>query len=277
MRLFMDRWKIRRRLPRDGKRKCQLLEVGKRNQEGNKRMNIAILLAGGVGRRLGAGKPKQFVELLGKPMILYAMELYEKSPVIDALEIVCVPEYKDYVWQLAKGNGISKLKWVCDGGATCQESTRNGIFNLEGICSPDDMLSVNMSSSLFVSDEILEDSFRVAQQYGNAFACLQCVYNNAETEDGISSTKINFKEKNRTINMPWTASFGKLEDMYPTANEEGIETGEEKYMKKLFLAIGEPIYFSMDDGLNKIHIQRPADIEIAEAVLEYRQNHKKEK
>lgn len=237
-------------------------------------MNIAILLAGGIGQRLGAGKPKQFVELLGKPMILYAMDIYEKSPSIDALEIVCVPDYIDYVWKLAKDHGITKLKWVCPGGASCQESTRNGIFNLEGICVPDDMLSINMSSSLFVSEKILEDSFRIAHKYGSAFACLQCVYNNAETEDGISSTKINFKEKNRTINMPWTASFGKLDAMYHKAYEEGIETGEASYMPTLFLALGEPIFFSMDDGLNKIHIQRPADIEIAEAVLEYRQNHK---
>lgn len=239
-------------------------------------MNISILLAGGIGKRLGAGKPKQFVELLGRPMILYAMEIYEKSPSIDALEIVCVPEYIDYVWQLAKENNITKLKWVTEGGASCQESTRNGIFALEGQAADDDMISVNMSSSIFVSEAILEDSFRVAKEHGSAFACLQCVYNNAETEDGISSTKINFKEKNRTINMPWTASFGKLDAMYHKAYEENIETGEAAYMPTLFLALGEPIYFSLDDGLNKIHIQRPADIEIAEAVLEYRQNHKKE-
>lgn len=239
-------------------------------------MNIAILLAGGVGKRLGAGKPKQFVELLGKPMILYAMEIYEKSPIIDALEIVCVPEYIDFVWQLAKENNISKLKWVCAGGASCQESTRNGIFNLKDICRPDDMLSLNMSSSLFVSEEILEDSFRVARQYGSAFACLQCVYNNAETDNGFSSTKINFKEKNYTINLPWTASFGKLYKMYHKAYEEGIETGEASYMPTLFIALGEPIYFSLDDGLNRIHIQKPADIEIAEAVLEYRANHNKD-
>ena len=48
-------------------------------------------------------------------------------------------------------------------------------------------------------------------------------------------------------------------------------------MPTLFLAPGEPIYFSLDDGLNKIHIQRPADLEIAEAILEYRQNHKQNK
>ena len=139
------------------------------------------------------------------------------------------------------------------------------------------MLTVNMSSSLFVSEAILEDSFRVAHKYGSAFACLQCVYNNAETEDGISSRKINFKEKNRTVNMPWTASFGKLDAMYHEAYEKGIETGEAAYMPTLFLALGEPIYFSLDDGLNKIHIQRPADLEIAEAILEYRQNHKQNK
>ena len=89
-------------------------------------MNIAILLAGGVGKRLGAGKPKQFVELLGRPMILYALEIYEQSPSIDAIEVVCVPEYIDYVWQLAREYNITKLKWVCEGGASCQESTRNG-------------------------------------------------------------------------------------------------------------------------------------------------------
>lgn len=236
---------------------------------------IAMILAGGVGKRLGAGKPKQFVELLGKPMIVYSMEIYEKSPLIDYIEVVCIPEYIDYVWELAKEYNITKLKWVTAGGKSCQESTRNGLFYLEGKIDDEDMITVNMSSSIFVSDEILEDSFEIAEKYGSAFACLQCVYNNAETYDGISSTKINFKENNRTINMPWTANFKKLNDMYHKAYEENIETGESAYMPTLFIALGEPIYFSKDDGVNKIHIQRPADVEIAEAILEYRARRKK--
>lgn len=237
-------------------------------------MNIAILLAGGTGQRFGADKPKQFVDILGVPMIVYAMQIYENSPVIDALEVVCVPEYIEHVWKLAKEHHITKLKWVCAGGSSCQESTRNGIFNLEGICADEDMITLNMSSSIFVSDEILQDSFETAQKYGSAFACMQCIYNNAETEDGISSLKINFKEKNRTINMPWTASFGKLDSMYHKAYEENIETGEASYMPTLFIALNEPLYFSKDDGLNKIHVTRPADLYIARAILEYRNNHK---
>lgn len=238
-------------------------------------MNVAIILAGGTGERLGAGRPKQFVEILGHPMILYAMEIYQESRYIDAIEVVCIDGYIDYIWEIAKKNNITKLKWVCKGGNSCQESTRNGIFNLEGVLREDDLLLVNMSSSLFVSDEIILDSIEVAKKYGNAFACLPCVYNNAETDNGVYSNKINFKEKNYTINMPWTASFGKLDRMYHKAYEEGIETEETAYMPTLFIALGEPIYFSMDDGLNKIHIQRAADIEIATAILEYRFNHNK--
>ena len=233
-------------------------------------MNIVVLLAGGVGTRLGADKPKQFVEILGKPIILYAMEIYEKSPLIDALQIVCVKEYIDFVWDLAKENNITKLKWVVEGGASCQESTKNGIFALRGKAKDDGMIMVSSSLNLFISDEILADSFKVAKQYGNAFACMPCVYNNAESDDGISSLKINFKEKNRTLNMPWTSSFGKLNAMYEKAYKENIETGEASYMPTLFVALGERLYFSKDDGLNKIHIQRQADIEIAEAIIAYK-------
>lgn len=239
-------------------------------------MNVAILLAGGVGSRLGAGKPKQFVDLCGKPMIVYAMEIYEKCNYIDALEVVCIPEYIDYVWQLAKEYNITKLKWVCKGGKNCQESTRNGIFNLEGIAKDNDLLTINMSSSIFVSEEIILDSLNTAKIYGSAFACMQCIYNNAESEDGIKSTKINLKEKNRTLNMPWTSNFKKLDDMYHKAYEQGIEIEEASYMPTLFLAMGEPLYFSKDDGLNKIHVTRQADVEIAKAIIEYRNNHKGE-
>ena len=53
-------------------------------------MTYVILIAGGVGNRLGAGIPKQFVEVLGKPVIAYTMEYFQNHPEIDAIELVCV-------------------------------------------------------------------------------------------------------------------------------------------------------------------------------------------
>lgn len=234
-------------------------------------MNIAVLLAGGTGQRLGADKPKQFVEVLGKPLIAYAMEIYEKSPYIDALEVVSVPEYIDYIWELGREYGISKLKWVTSGGDTCQESTKNGIFYLRDKCNDDDVLVFNMSTSVFVDDDIIRDSLEVCKKYGNAFACMQCIYNNAETTDGISSTKIHFKETHKTINFPWTASFGKLNAAYTKAYAENIEVEKpSSYMPTLFLALGEPLYLSKDTSLNKLHVTTPEDIEVVTAILKYR-------
>ena len=237
-------------------------------------MNIAVVLAGGTGERLGAGKPKQFVEIFGKPLIAYSLEIYQKAACIDAIEVVSVPEYIDTIWKIAKDYNIGKLKWVVPGGASCQDSTRNGIFYLQGKINNEDMISLNMSTSIFVSEDILEDSFTTAQKHGSAFACMQCIYNNAETFDGVASTRIHFKETHKTMNMPWTASFGKLNAMYQKAYLEGIETSPASYMPTLFLALGETLYMSKDTSLNKLHITTPEDMEIVTAILEHRENHR---
>lgn len=234
-------------------------------------MNIAVLLAGGTGQRLNAGKPKQFVEILNKPLIVYALEIYQNSPHIDAIEVVCVPEYIDEVWKLAKAYSLDKVRWVISGGDCCQSSTRNGIFALKGVAADDDYITVNMSTSIFVDDDILEDSFATARKYGSAFAAMQCIYNNAETFDGVSAERIHFKETHKTLNMPWTASFGKLYDLYKRAYEEGVETDPSSYMPTLFLAFGEKLYLSKDTSLNKLHVTTPEDLQICTALLKYRQ------
>ena len=72
-------------------------------------MNIAVILAGGVGSRFGANVPKQFVEVLGKPVLAYTLEPFEKHNDIDAILVVCVRPFIDYIWELKKKYGFSKL------------------------------------------------------------------------------------------------------------------------------------------------------------------------
>ena len=56
-------------------------------------MNVAIILAGGVGSRMGAGRPKQFIEVEGKPIIAHTLERFQCHPEIDGIEIVCVESH----------------------------------------------------------------------------------------------------------------------------------------------------------------------------------------
>ncbi|MGI6632426.1 MAG: IspD/TarI family cytidylyltransferase [Bacillota bacterium] len=232
-------------------------------------MIIASILAGGTGQRLGSPVPKQFMDVLGKPLIVHALEVYERSSHIDAIQVVSVPEYIPTVWEYAEKWGINKLRWVVPGGASCQESTRNGIFSLEGICSDSDVLMFGMSTSVFVDDDIIADSLRVCKEHGNAFAAMQCIYNLARTSDGLTANHIEYKEIHKTLNMPWTAPFGTFYRLYRRAYAENIQTSPTSYAPTLFLALGETLYLSKDTPRNKLHVTTQEDLEIIEACLRF--------
>lgn len=230
-------------------------------------MNIAVVLAGGTGQRFGATVPKQFVRVFGKPLIVYSLEIYQRTSMIDAIEVVSIPAYIEDIWRYADEYGISKLKWVVPGGDCCQESIRCGITALEGICAPDDILMYCMSTSVFVDEEIIQDSLKTCKKYGNAFAAMQCIYNLATTYDGLTCTSLNRKEVHKTLNLPWTAPYGTFQRLYRIAYEENIETDAAAYAPTLFLAMGETLYLSKDTPKNKLHVTTRDDLEIIKGCL----------
>ena len=97
-------------------------------------MNIAVILAGGVGARLGADKPKQFIEVLGKPVLFYTIEKFQNHPEIDAIEIVCLASYQESLKKMVADFGLSKVRWMAAGGKNFQESVMQGVFHWIGKC-----------------------------------------------------------------------------------------------------------------------------------------------
>ncbi len=89
-------------------------------------MNVAIIIAGGKGSRMGQDIPKQFINVYDKPILIYTLEGFQKHPQIDAIEVVCIEGWYDVVWAYAKQFNISKLKWVIPGGETGQECSKCG-------------------------------------------------------------------------------------------------------------------------------------------------------
>ena len=77
-----------------------------------KMANIALIIAGGVGARMGQDIPKQFINVYDKPVLIYTLEGFQKHPQIDAIEVVCIDGWHDIVWAYAKQFNITKLKWI---------------------------------------------------------------------------------------------------------------------------------------------------------------------
>ena len=106
-------------------------------------MNVAIILAGGTGTRIGASVPKQFIEIEGKPILAYTLEVFQKDSNIDAIEIVCHSDWSDHTKKISDDYGITKTKWITTGGNTFQESTMKCIFNLKGKLEDDDIVVIS--------------------------------------------------------------------------------------------------------------------------------------
>lgn len=115
-------------------------------------MNIAILLAGGSGERMKTNDlPKQFLLVAGKPIIVYTLEKFQSSPVIDKIIIVCRDDYKDVVRRYLTQFGITKVVSVVGGGKTRQDSLYKGVKE-----------AVNISDDPYEDIVLIHDAVRPA-------------------------------------------------------------------------------------------------------------------
>ncbi len=104
-------------------------------------MNIALVFAGGTGQRMkNSAKPKQFLELYGKPIIIYTLEVFEKNNNIDRIVIPCVAGWEDYLAILVEKFKITKVDKILTGGKDTQESKMKALNYLKEICKNDDII-----------------------------------------------------------------------------------------------------------------------------------------
>jgi len=229
-------------------------------------MNVAIILAGGVGTRLGAGIPKQFIPVLGKPILAYTLEKFQNNKNIDAIEIVGLESHFDEISGIVEQYGISKVRWLTPGGASFQESTMNGLENLKSDLRPEDIVLVHFGVSPMVSDEIIDDAIRVCSAHGNAIAADEMIMCTCIKDDEFSSSKGILRETLVGQNAPWTFRFGEVCQVYDTAKEQGILETAEPHTTSLYFALGKTIYFSKS-ATNNIKITRKEDLDLFEGYL----------
>lgn len=229
-------------------------------------MVVGVLLAGGIGSRMGKDVPKQFLNVNNKPIIFYPLEIMEKHPRIDAVEIVCVDGFVDTMWTMVKEAGFKKVKWITVGGETCQDSTRNGINNLKGKIDSNDIVLIHMASYPLASAEIMSNCIDSAVENGNGCTARPIVYTIFETEDRKTSTKAMERDDFMLCTAPYAFRFGECSELYNLAYKEGKGITGNAYVHSLYCDYGKRIYFTQDSETN-IKITSSEDIILMEAYL----------
>ena len=238
-------------------------------------MTYCILMAGGVGNRVGAGIPKQFVEVLGKPVIAYTMQRLQHCRDIDAIELVCVDGFQTELKKIADSNRISKVIKIVTGGKDYEHSIINGVEGLKGIANGDDVIMMHWAASPFVSDEILKDNIRVCKERGNAMSSCSAFLlygtNKGDHADGILD-----RDTFKCLSAPQSFLYRDIVEFYRQVEEKHLFDTVEAHTTSLMAALNWPIYFSKGDQTN-IKITTPEDLKLFEGYVLYEQAHANEK
>lgn len=233
-------------------------------------MVVAMILAGGVGTRVGAKIPKQFIEVAGRPVIAYTIDIFEYHDEIDAIEIVCHKEWKDYLNKVIQINNYKKVKWVVDGGSDFQQSVMNGLYNFNNQLNENDFIMIHYAASPFTSHEIVSDVIKVAKEKGSAFSATPC-FQLMGTNDGDSSDKWIDRDDYIQIASPYAFPYMYLREVYKRAMKRDLLDKVEPHVTTLIQKLGDPLYQAMGSQLN-IKITTEDDLKLLYLIVEARKH-----
>lgn len=229
---------------------------------------VALVLAGGVGSRMGQEIPKQFIEINNKPILIYTLEGFEKSDYIDSILVVCVDGWHKKLKNYAKQFKIDKLKWIVSGGSSGQESIRNGLFFLEDKCLDDDIVVIHDGIRPMVDETVLEDVIETAIKYGNGVSSLP--YNEQifiiDKNNTNSSIQYINRETLRRVSTPQAYNYSTIINAYKEAFEKEVGIHGSHYANTMMVELGHRVYFAKGSDKN-IKLTTPEDLELFKGYL----------
>lgn len=228
-------------------------------------MNIALIKAGGVGNRMGAGIPKQFIEVMGKPVIIYTLEAFERHPNIDAIVVVCVDGWHEILRSYAEKYHITKLANIVSGGATSLKSIQAGLKAISHMYSRDDIVLIHDGNRPMVSQDIISAVLAETQLHGAAVAAVMCTDEVMEN-DGVHMVTEKYLDHKKLyrIQTPDAYRLGEVLDLFDAASEEQLTRLGATNV--LMIDMGHKVYLAQGSEIN-IRLTTQEDIILFETLF----------
>ena len=234
-------------------------------------MNIAIIFAGGVGKRMNSKvKPKQFITIQGKPIIIQTLEKFDEHKDIDAIVVACVSDWIDYLKELIAQYHINKVKKIVPGGKTGQLSIYQGLKAAKEIAQTEkSIVLVHDGVRPMITEKLISDNICMVKERGSAITCVKVNETVLEVKDDSEIIDIPTRENSRLARAP--QSFW-LDDILK-AHEKAIS--EEKYdfidSCSMMRYYGNDLYL-IEGPRDNIKITTPEDFYIMRALLDAKEN-----
>ena len=226
-------------------------------------MVTAIVLAAGRSTRMGGGPNKQFIELLGKPIIWYSLTAFELCGAVDAVVLVRRPDHAQDAEQIIHKFGFRKVVAVADGGVERQNSVWNGLEK----CDPaTEIVAVHDGARPLVTAALIQSTVASAHSFGTGIAATKVVDTIKEAEEDKTVVRTVDRTKLWAVQTPQTVRFSLLREAYGKIFEEKtIVTDEAAAVESL----GQKVHLVETPFLN-LKITTASDLAVVEALLRVR-------
>lgn len=207
-------------------------------------MNYAIILAGGKGVRFEGNIPKQFVELMGEPLLVHSMKTAQENDNVDAICVVSSKEYYDWVRMWADKYHITKLLFVAEAGRERYQSVHSGLKSLPA--RADDTVIIMTAVCPFVSQLTVDKLYKAMETKDACITVVKATDAITFSNNGESVLRTLQKKKLFIQQGPQLFRYGILEQAYKAylSDENRTEVNEDS---ELVLNIGVECGMVMGD------------------------------
>lgn len=227
-------------------------------------MNIAVILAGGSGTRMGRSIPKQFIDICGKPLIIRTIDIFERNLNVDCICIICKKEYKEQLKLWTSMYKISKVKWIFDGGISRQQSVYNFIKEFSKYGVDDDIVLIHDAARPMVTEKIINDNINCAKKHSAVNTVIASADTIIRSIDGEILYEVPKRKELYLCQTPQSFKYGLIKKVHEYAIKENIEDATDDC--QLVLKYGEEVHLVAGNKLN-FKITTADDLYIFESIL----------
>lgn len=234
-------------------------------------MNIAIIFASGNGIRMGAGIPKQFLEINGKPILVYTIQLFQYHRKIDKIYVAVQSDYIPYVQTLVQEFHLTKVARILPGGDSAQDTIYRALKWAEAENDGDSIVLLHDGVRPFVSYNVISDNITSVEQHGNGITCTPCYETILTSKDGNRVEHVPYRKETFAAQAP--QSFY-LKDIIAIHDRiRSMESGYENMVDACTMCTRLNIPVHMVPGnRGNIKVTTPEDFYSFRALLTYREN-----
>lgn len=230
--------------------------------------NVAIIFAGGIGQRMtNATKPKQFLEVNGKPILVYTLEKFQRHDMIDSIVLVCVEDWIDYAKTLIKRFELNKVVAVIPGGANGHQSRFIGLRKVKEL-HEEAIILLHDGVRPLIDYETIKNSIETAKEKGSAVVSTPATETVA-MDNGKGGWTIVPRENCSAMRAPQSFYLSKILALYERTENEGLDDFIDSATIMQFY--GEDITI-INGPAENIKITTPLDYFMFKGILETQNN-----